>query len=826
MAFDGFLSLGSTELVNSARTVQYASQVVPLLDLADCWDCEDLRHALGDEPYNSPLVDQPDWFSHHDPDSWDFCGLYPLSIEGLDDGVRQATVTELTLDGAVIGAPRYGSREIRVTGLLIGATDAAVTYGLTWLAKALEGAACREGGQCTGDHLCYYSACPPMCTDSPALANWPPFDPDAPTPHTHESAFYLCDDGLISTAERACSVAYERTLYQVTTTSGPTVVERYNMACASMVRVEFTMVAGVPFAFSTAISAVPGPHDIPHPQLVDQVDCVPGTDVVVRTNLATNPVPVGHVGAAGGWRADGTGFTVTEDTEVVRLVGDHSVRLERTEAAPVTNLAPNPDPAGTLDHWSWLDGQGGAQTSTALVTTGGGPNGQGSFQRTTIVTPKVGGEDGPRYVMAASGLGTYTLDMQVRSGYRTDVRLHVAALDASGQVLGQVTGAAVEAVQGQWVHTGPVTFSTPPGTATLQATALIPGDVAIPAGYQVDAGAMRVVAGTKLGATVLGRLTFVGQHDAAVGTISVEGLAQHAASVFLTAAVPATGRIELVYYDAADQPLSSAVGVGDPIAVGAGWQRLQVIATAPEAAVSAVVSVQVDTVAVALGGDRAWVANAQVEQTTAVMSYFDGTTPPVDSMTYEWTGTEHASTSQALLALTAPAIPIIDPDCPTVPDPPRPPGIVWDCVSTPTRWRRYVGHVHSDLVPMWGDAVPIVKLNTGDAPVRQARVRFYANPLEGPLEALNPCDYCGEFVVTYIPPGSQMVIDGIRQWVTVINDQTGNTATGNHLLVASDGGPVTWPLLGCGTSYLMVVDVDEAVDVDDLTHEICLAARG
>lgn len=1419
MAYQGFLSLGGTEIANAARAATYANEIVPLLGVEDCWDCGDLAEALGDREYNTPLVDRPDWFDDHNPYSWEFCGLYPLEIEGLEDGTREATVTELSLDGAVVGAPRFKSREIRVSGLLIGASDGAVEYGMTWLAKALEGAPCRSGGEgCTGDHLCYYSSCPPMCTDSPALDSWPGGDVG---PMTHAEAFFLCDEGLIQTAERACSVEYERTMYQVTMISGPTIVERYNSTCGSMVRVEFVLVAGVPFAFSTAISALPGAHEAPVAQVAEEIACVPGTDVVVRTNLATNPIPIGNAaGESTGWQADGTGFTVSA-SEVRRLIGDASVMMTRSEVTDMPNLAPNPDPADTLDGWSWALGQPGtgperenlvtnpwprtadgwtyetstssgsvdlagpetytnlnpnpsletsltgyssspsvttiarddawaapaagdwslkvsptgaasvdtfgviantvyaslvpgttytvtatchlvaplvgalsgnarriraywtasnlasdpapnvagdhvvsvtftptqavdairlyngaaqsertnlaaypfsnlppeqygatwgmvnrwfggttntgthavvsgatdgpvpeltqyirktwtavaetandiamaftgptgfaqatpvtagqtyrfgyywrpswdlvatrdlisvawydadgnslgtangpdspstkpagqwqrttatftvpegavrarvvhilylaenvppiggyidftgvlveespvgeidtyfdgntpdtvtqgnfawsgaagastsmatvlnpmwwdniaivegstpmqftgdsedtdedtfewtgtphaststrltsgepgpdgqigfarvasditaddewsatyagdqvltdgvtysagvfvrtttgrtvqfegrsfdlppyswqrltgqvvgdggpltltvsgvgrtaggeldlaralveegaalggyfdgsfpdaqgytftwtgepdASTSTSsllpisvdteLVADGSGPGGQESFQRTTIVNPKAGGEDGPRYVWENAEPGLYTYDLQVRSTQVADVTLRIVAFDADGVVLGSTAGQPVVLQQGEWTHTGPVTYLSPEGTARVQVTASFPGQDVLGAGESVDAAAMRVVEGLFTGTTMVGRVTFVGQHDDAIGTIDANAGAPFVASLYAAASVSGTAHLELEFYNSAGTLLDRVVGeprivAASPTPVAsASWRRVNVVGTAPSGAAAIVVSAQVDSFQVAQPGDRGWVTEVLVEQTTRMLAYFDGSMDPVGAVTYEWTGTENASTSQALLALEPDPTPIIDPDCPVVPDPPRPPVIALDCVDTPTSWRRYVVDVHEDLVPVWRDAVPLIRLTTGSTAARQVRLRFYPNPLEVPLEALNPCEFCGEFVITYIPPRSEMFIDGIRQWVTVTDNRSGRTAVGNHLLSGSGGGPATWPLLGCGTAYTLVIDVSPT-GVSDLEPEICLAAR-
>lgn len=1016
------MSMGGTEIANSSRFMTYVSELVPGLQVEDCYDCADLGEILGDGPYNTPLVDQPDWYSARNPDSADFCGFYPLEVEGIDDGTRTASVTELALDGAMVGAPRYASREIRVTGLLVGATDAAVTFGLRWLAKALEGSACRDATGCTGDHFCYYAACPPMCTDSPALDDWDPDEGGSPLP------FYLCDDGMITTVARACSVDYERTLYQVTLTSGPTVVEQYNSTCGAMLRIEFTLVAGVPFAFSTAIAAAPGTAPILDPVTVADIACIPGTDVAVRTNLATNPVPNGNAAVAGGgWQPDGTGFTVTPDSDVVYdPTGGASVRITRTEASPRPNLAANPGPTGDLTGWGWQLGQGlvdptpqrvnkhinprlqgapvagtataadvatggpdggswrrltvtantaavvqvghtatymmpvtpgkpvmlssyayastarqvrmfirrydsagdqiGADSGSPIVTLtpgqwsrmtfqhvppagntqilvrvsfvapltagdilgatmvlaeedttefgpyfdgdtpdgggyaytwtgaarastsvaaavapavttalvsdpGGGPGGQDTFARATVVHEKVGGQDGFTYDHS-TGPGLYTLDWQVRLSAPLRVQLLVTALDAAGTVLASVSGPTLTATVDTWEALGPVRIDAPPGTVRLRLAALLTADSVLPQGETFDAGAVRIYSGLAINDTLIGAVTYVGQHDDATTTIPVTAGTAVTASVYAGASVDAVAVATVTFYTAAGLPVMARTGAAAPLApslVGvARWRRPAVVAAVPPATAAYMVidaAVHVVRPEGAQVGDAAWLTSVLVEEASAVLSYFDGSTEDNDSMSYEWTGTPDQSTSQAILHLPADddGGRIVDPDCDPVPPPPRPPVIDVSCVDTPATWRRYQVQVSEDLVPLWFDAVPIVRLQTADTAARQVRIRFYPNPLGAPINALDPCSYCGEFVVTYIPPHAQMTIDGIRQWVTVTSS-TGVVSTANHLLASTDGGPVSWPLLGCGVGYTLVLDVSPT-DVAGLVPQICLAAR-
>lgn len=352
--FEGFFAFGGTEIANSTRTAAYVDHMLPNFGLDNCYDCGDMQHALGHEDYTSPLVDGADWFDADDVASQGFFGMYPLAVDGIDDAVRESTVTQLAGDGAVMSLPRQKGREIRVSGLLIGMDDAAVQYGLTWLRNALLGGVCQDSTSCTGDHLCYFSSCPPICEDSPDAHE------DAPRIHNQR----LCDEGLVSTIARACALPFERNLYQVTVIDGPHVVERYNTVCGSMIRIEFTMVAGVPWSYSTA-AWVASSDEGQVSQIISEISCTAGSTSILRRNLAPNPVPM----TAGGWiAAEPTAYTLSRDTTFSRLPGRTSAKATVTNPEALTNIAPNPAPTGTLAGWGYTLGSADPTVRTNLAT--------------------------------------------------------------------------------------------------------------------------------------------------------------------------------------------------------------------------------------------------------------------------------------------------------------------------------------------------------------------------------------------------------------------------------------------------------------------------
>src|SRR5690606_17564296 len=102
---------------------------------------------------------------------------------------------------------------------------------------------------------------------------------------------------------------FQRTLYQVTAMSGPTIMERYDMDCGAMMRVSFGLRAGVPHQFGPLKNAGSALGGSSSP--LQQIDCLYGE--AVRQNLAINPsfevAPGMWVGSFGPTRQPGDAFS-------------------------------------------------------------------------------------------------------------------------------------------------------------------------------------------------------------------------------------------------------------------------------------------------------------------------------------------------------------------------------------------------------------------------------------------------------------------------------------------------------------------------------------
>lgn len=97
-----------------------------------------------------------------------------------------------------------------------------------------------------------------------------------------------------------------------------------------------------------------------------------------------------------------------------------------------------------------------------------------------------------------------------------------------------------------------------------------------------------------------------------------------------------------------------------------------------------------------------------------------------------------------------------------------------------------------------------------------------ASAAEGGL-AVDPCSWCSEFILSYLPPNTDLSVDAIREraYATVAG---GPEQPADTLLYGSDGGPMSWSSLSCNIPYLFAIDVPEPL-LDDVRISLELAQR-
>jgi hypothetical protein len=203
--------------------------------------------------------------------------------------------------------------------------------------------------------------------------------------------------------------------------------------------------------------------------------------------------------------------------------------------------------------------------------------------------------------------------------------------------------------------------------------------------------------------------------------------------------------------------------------------------------------------------------------------YFDGSTTDTDAYDYSWDGTADASTSRRVIHIDT-QDPLIDPDLPAVPTPPAPPTIPDNAIEDQNEWLRYNIVIPAGDVALWAGTVPTLAISTKTEDVRQVRVRFQPNPFGWDPGDISPIDYCGEFILSYLPANSILTVSGVSReaWAQVAG---GAPQSANQLLYGTGGTPMDWPELSCALEYVMTIDVPPGLAIDDLDFDLTINRR-
>lgn len=161
MGWSGYFALDDVEIINASRTETLAADQ-PWFRAV--YKNAALRYLLNET--FSDVTDAP-WYDPDVPQSADFFGAYPLGVSGIEDSTATSTVVESTLDGGNVGRLRHATRSVVFSLALIGASEAAVEYGIRWLKRALINPCGPSTPGCTGAILTYLSSPPTFSTSPP-----------------------------------------------------------------------------------------------------------------------------------------------------------------------------------------------------------------------------------------------------------------------------------------------------------------------------------------------------------------------------------------------------------------------------------------------------------------------------------------------------------------------------------------------------------------------------------------------------------------------------------------------------------------------------------
>jgi hypothetical protein len=263
-------------------------------------------------------------------------------------------------------------------------------------------------------------------------------------------------------------------------------------------------------------------------------------------------------------------------------------------------------------------------------------------------------------------------------------------------------------------------------------------------------------------------------------------------------------------------------------ASGVTWTPLRVSGTTPAGAVGVAVRV----IDVAGSGWSPWTGGDLLLLDDAITpfneSYFDGATVDTAQFEYNWEGVANQSPSYRTTNDIEPVDPLLDPDCPPVPAPPRPPFIDDSCLEeVVTEWRRlYVNLEKVDYwdTPVWAELVPTLSI-TATQDVRQVRIRYFQNPFGRGLDDLDADEFCAEQIITFIPGGAILTIDGVTRRVRAEVAGSATSLTADKLLATQAGDVEQWVALSCGMPYFLTVDVPVDLPANAISVGYELTAR-
>jgi hypothetical protein len=122
-----------------------------------------LQDATGDKDYTLTNISEAPWYDEQEEASHRFLGVHALSVEGLMDSTRTASIAEGVTDGGVVGQVRHAVRQTRYRALLSAIGEDALESGLAWLKAALDPDFCgTHGNSCGAVDSCFFTACPPQ----------------------------------------------------------------------------------------------------------------------------------------------------------------------------------------------------------------------------------------------------------------------------------------------------------------------------------------------------------------------------------------------------------------------------------------------------------------------------------------------------------------------------------------------------------------------------------------------------------------------------------------------------------------------------------------
>ncbi|MGI5292848.1 hypothetical protein ACQEVF_57390 [Nonomuraea polychroma] len=167
-----------------------------------------------------------------------------------------------------------------------------------------------------------------------------------------------------------------------------------------------------------------------------------------------------------------------------------------------------------------------------------------------------------------------------------------------------------------------------------------------------------------------------------------------------------------------------------------------------------------------------------------------------------------------------------DPAClpPQIPPAPRPANDpCWLGGSTFTA-RRTVVTLPATALPTWLEAVPIIRVQSGTAPLKKVWIRLYDPALAGCGDPLDPCTRCAEWSAMYLAANTILDID-VRSRTAMAVCGGDITTAFEPVLYGPGGDPPGWPTVGCSPGVCVEIAAESAGMAANASVSVSFAAR-
>lgn len=746
--YDGWLTFGGMEIINRARTVAYRDALLPTLDLGNCSDCFDLMWALGETgSYSTPTLDEAPWYDPDTPASGEFLGIIPVSMLGFEDSTRTAAIMESNSDGGTIGRTRRATREMRVSGWLLGASQAGCMAGLSWLKNALDGNQCATCDD--SDDICFLTACP--------------------------RAFEEPDD-------------FVRHLRRAKCVAGPAVIDEHAITSCNgyMVQIEFTLVAGSPYVYGEPITVATASGS-------ELTGHIPGAETFPLS------IPVETCWAA----LDKAKNVILRDPDCPPVPAAPTVPALTSACKPLTFSTYAYYPTGTRVA---IRNDGTHYNARPYVARGAGvwlaAYSRGNIKNidaSTFIAAKTSTTSGStwsgEYTLYNEGSATRGLEpagLVFATGMNKFI-MGVSNWDLStgkfkGEILTSATG-----LSGSWsVISNLDSTMSKYGMPTYRLSDMEHHDNGSPNGVTYA-----TVFGKRSG-DVHTRSVLLRSLDGGVTFAPLHATVSSARSfTYPCIALWPSGEIGLTFNVPEEQGLNWQRSTdGGNTFTPTTWIVGQASGV-PNPVVTNDGGVMVMYRDMRNPGPRNLGRHNYFYSKNHGRSWSPGSNLFTGNSAYGQMGADWAVGSTGDLGIVY-ALDLSNTDA----------RVYWTTERQVENYLSYAIAVPDTALKAWADGVMLLQIRTGAKATRQMRVRLIPRPLPDLTPAeLDPCSICSSFIIDYAPANTTVYLDGMTERVTM---QIGNGTPqpADHLVSGENGAIFEWPLFTCGLGYFVLVDVD------------------